>query len=133
MIHVNKVILLGTVGHVESRTLDNGSEMLRMRVVTRQYYQRDKQTYERNEWHNVVLWGNLAATIARIVNKGDHIYVEGQIRYLQSENGKNLTSIVARAVSVFSKKQALPTQPEQAVETRAPLEEDIPVDEDLPF
>lgn len=36
---------------------------------------------EHTDWHNVILWKNLAKVVEKYVHKGDKLYIEGRIRY----------------------------------------------------
>ena len=36
---------------------------------------------EHTDWHNVILWRNLAKVVEKYVHKGDKLYIEGRIRY----------------------------------------------------
>lgn len=134
MIHANLVVILGTVGHIESKTFDGDRRLLRLRVVTRQRFRKGDQEYERHEWHTVALWGNLASALEPIVTKGAPIFVLGTLRYTKAEgSGQVYTTIVARSVSVLSRKSDTPAPLEQAETAHVPLEEDMSPDEDLPF
>lgn len=80
---VNKVIILGRVGkNPEVRNLDNGGVVANFSVATSERY-KDKTTGEKKEtteWHNIVLWKNLAEIASKYLNKGDQVYIEGKLR-----------------------------------------------------
>ena len=81
---VNKVILIGNVGKdPEIRYTDNHIAVAQFPLATteRGYtLQNGTQEPERTEWHNIVLWRNLAETVEKYVHKGDTLYIEGRIR-----------------------------------------------------
>lgn len=80
---INKVILIGNVGADPTiRCFENGSEMAKFRLVTSERF-KDKEgnSRELNEWHNVEAWGNPAKYIDQYVRKGDRLYIEGKIHY----------------------------------------------------
>ena len=83
MAGVNKVILVGNLGaDPESRSLNNGGEVVNMRVATSENWKdRDGNRQERTEWHNVVIFNeNLGRVAKSYLKKGSKVYLEGQIQ-----------------------------------------------------
>ena len=82
---LNKVMLIGNVGQEpEIRYMDNGSCAANFSLATTtrgSTLQNGTTVPERTEWHNIVLWGNLAKIVENYVHKGDKLYVEGELRY----------------------------------------------------
>jgi single-strand DNA-binding protein len=101
---LNRVILLGNLGaDPELRMTGGGTGVLKLRLATTEsYLDRNKQRQERTEWHRVVVWGRRAEALAKILNKGDRILVEGGLRttsYDDKEGNKRYTTeIVANNV-----------------------------------
>src|SRR3954453_19506443 len=84
MAGVNKVILVGNLGaDPESRSLNNGGEVVNMRVATSESWT-DKQSgqrQDRTERHNVVIYNeNLGRVAKSYLRKGSKVYLEGQIQ-----------------------------------------------------
>jgi len=77
---VNKVILVGNVGKdPETRYTPSGVAVTNFSLATTETW-KDKNTGERQdrtEWHNIVIFGNLAEIAAEYVTKGKQLYVEG--------------------------------------------------------
>ena len=101
MAGVNKVILVGNLGaDPESRSLNNGGEVVNMRVATSESWKdRDGNRQERTEWHNVVIFNeNLGRVAKSYLRKGSKVYLEGQIQTRkwqdQSGNDKYTTEVV---------------------------------------
>jgi len=101
MAGVNKVILVGNLGaDPESRSLNNGGEVVNMRVATsEQWKDRDGNRQERTEWHNVVIFNeNLGRVAKNYLRKGSKVYVEGQLQTRkwtdQNGNDKYTTEVV---------------------------------------
>ena len=101
MAGVNKVILVGNLGaDPESRSLNNGGEVVNMRVATSESWKdRDGNRQERTEWHNIVIFNeNLGRVAKSYLRKGSKVYLEGQIQTRkwqdQSGNDKYTTEIV---------------------------------------
>jgi single-strand DNA-binding protein len=90
------------------------------------------------EWHNIVIWNNLASVVERFVKKGDRLYQEGKIRNrsYESQAGekKYITEIVATAMQMLTPKSgesSKETAPEPEYhETENPY---VPREGDLPF
>jgi len=100
MSSVNKAILIGNIGaDPESRTLQNGSMVVNLRVATTERWRQDGESKERTEWHSVVIWSEpLAKVASQYLRKGSKVYLEGQIqtRKWQDSSGadKYTTEIV---------------------------------------
>jgi single-strand DNA-binding protein len=94
MAGVNKVILVGNLGaDPESRSLNNGGEVVNMRVATSENWKdRDGNRQERTEWHNVVIFNeNLGRVAKSYLRKGSKVYLEGQLqtRKWQGQDGSD--------------------------------------------
>ncbi|MDR1671956.1 MAG: single-stranded DNA-binding protein [Bacteroidales bacterium] len=79
---VNKVILLGRVGKdPEVRHLDNDLTVARFPLATDEWYRnKEGEKVTQTEWHNIVLWRQLAELAEKWVTKGKLLYIEGKIR-----------------------------------------------------
>lgn len=79
---LNRVMLLGNLGaDPELRSTSGGQAVLKFRLATSEsYLDRNKTRQERTEWHNVVVWGKRAEGLAKILNKGSRLFVEGSLR-----------------------------------------------------
>ena len=85
MASLNKVILIGRLGKdPEVTSFENGNKKISVTMATSERYRdRDQNWVEQTDWHNIVVWGNLANDIAegrRNYSKGDMMYVEGKLR-----------------------------------------------------
>jgi single-strand DNA-binding protein len=79
---LNRVMLLGNLGDdPELRQTQGGQAVLNIRLATTEsYLDRDKVRKERTDWHTVVVWGNRAEGLSKILRKGSSIFVEGSLR-----------------------------------------------------
>ncbi|MDR0420872.1 MAG: single-stranded DNA-binding protein [Prevotellaceae bacterium] len=148
---LNKVMIIGNAGKdPEIRHLDNGVSVVTLPVATTERYKdKNGETKEQTEWHNVVFWRQLAEFIEKYVRKGSQLFIEGRLRTRnwedQSGNKKYLTEIVADNVRLLGRRPennnhnnnggANNVIENQATETKA---EDIIISEpddndDLPF
>jgi single-strand DNA-binding protein len=62
---------------------------------------------ERTEWHNILLWRNLAENAEKLLKKGNKIYLEGKLQTRQwvDKDGvkKNITEIVGEHFIILQK------------------------------
>lgn len=109
---VNKVILIGNVGKdPEVKFIESGIAVARFPLATTEvYYDRNNnnEKKENTEWHNIVLWRNLAETAQKYVKKGKQLYIEGKIQTRSYEkDGQKLyfTEIVGQNMMFLGKKE----------------------------
>src|SRR5690606_23051121 len=78
----NRVFLLGNLGaDAELRYTQSGQPVLKLRLATTEsYLDANKVRQERTEWHSVVMWGKRGEVLARHLNKGTRVFVEGSLR-----------------------------------------------------
>lgn len=145
---VNKVILIGNLGKdPEIRRLENGTAIASFPLATSESYT-DKATGTRRDitdWHNIVLWRNLAEIAEKYVRKGAKIYVEGKLktrswtdangqqRYVTEVIGEELTLLTPRSENNnpnASQGTPYPTEPQQP---HQPMNMDNDENDDLPF
>ncbi len=86
---LNKVMLIGNVGNdPDIRYLDSNpqgpqgnAKVASFRLATTERYRdRNGETRENTEWHNIVAWRSNADVIEKFVKKGSQLYVEGKLR-----------------------------------------------------
>ncbi len=164
---LNKVMLIGNVGKdPEIRYIDgNSSNGQKAKVASfplatsERYKDRNGETREITEWHNIVAWRNSADIVERYVKKGTQLYIEGRIRTRQwtDQSGakRYTTEITADSLQLLGRRsdgpdaspqgqdssysrqpQARPQAAEQAprpAEPRIPAEDLPGADDDLPF
>jgi len=98
---VNKVTLIGNLGQdPEVRRLESGVAVAKFSVATTEKYKdRNGETQSQTEWHNVVVWRQLAELAEQYLKKGRQVYIEGKLthRKWQDKDGNNryTTEVVA--------------------------------------
>ena len=161
---LNKVMLIGNVGRdPEVRYLDGNSGNAKVATftlaTTERYRDRNGETRENTEWHNIVAWRGNADVAERFIKKGTQLFIEGRIRTRswddQNGNKRYTTEIIADNLQLLGKKSDnpggqqnygqpaapaysqpaqqpsyAPAQPQQPA--ARPVVEDMP-DDDLPF
>ena len=124
---LNRVMLFGTLGaDPELRTTGSGNSVLKIRMATNEsYLDRNRVRQERTDWHSVVIWGKRAESLARILNKGDRIFVEGSLQtssYEDRDGQKRYkTDVVAKNIILAGGGRR---QNPQRTQSQEPKEED---------
>ncbi len=107
---VNKAILVGNLGRdPELSYTQNGVARCRFSLATSESYNNNAgERQERTEWHNIVVWGRLAETVSKFLQKGRQVYLEGRIqnrsyddkegvkRYISEINANRVTFLGGR-------------------------------------
>ena len=108
---VNRVILIGNLGRdPEVRRLENGAVVAKFSVATNENY-RDKagEWQTQTEWHDVVVWRNLAERAESQLTKGAQVYLEGKLthRTWQDKDGNNrkTTEVVASYFRALNRRE----------------------------
>lgn len=85
---LNKVLLIGNLGQdPEVKFTQGGQAVMKLRLATTERYgNKAGERQERTEWHTVVVWGNRAEALGKILSKGRTIYVEGRLQTRQWED-----------------------------------------------
>ncbi|MFN4253407.1 MAG: single-stranded DNA-binding protein [Saprospiraceae bacterium] len=108
---VNKVTLIGNLGKdPEVRHLDSGIMVASVSLATGENYQDKNGEWQKlTEWHNIVLWRDLADRAEKQLKKGMLVYVEGKISYRKYNdkdgNERYTTDIVASTFRLLEKRE----------------------------
>ncbi|MCF7844710.1 MAG: single-stranded DNA-binding protein [Kiritimatiellales bacterium] len=105
---VNRADVIGNITRdPELRTTTNGQQVLSLGVATNERW-KDKssgETKERTEFHNVVIWGDLAEEVSKSVKKGQRLFVSGRVQTrsweTQQGNKRTTTEIIADNISLL--------------------------------
>ncbi|MCP3176770.1 MAG: single-stranded DNA-binding protein [Desulfuromonadales bacterium] len=106
---VNKVILVGNLGKdPELRYTPSGAAVANFTIATTERYKdRDGQTQEKTEWHNIVAWRQLAEICGKYLHKGKQVYIEGKIQTRSYDdrdgNKRYITEIVADQMQMLGR------------------------------
>jgi single-strand DNA-binding protein len=107
---INKVILIGNLGKdPEVRHLENGAVVANFSIATSEVFT-DKASGEKREitdWHDVVVWRNLAEIAEKYIKKGYKVYVEGRLKkrsWVDKEgNNRYATEIIGDVLNILSR------------------------------
>lgn len=125
---LNRVMLLGNLGADPELKVTQGGSVLKLRLATTEnYLDRNNTRQERTEWHSVSLWGKRGEALAKILRKGERVFVEGSIRTTSYEkNGEkrysteiNATNVVLNGRAEEQRREAPDDPPPRRQQSRA--------------
>lgn len=108
---INKVTLIGHLGqNPEVRRLESGVAVAKYSVATNESYKDKNGEWQKlTEWHDIVVWRELAEYSEKYLKKGMLVYIEGKITYRkytdQNSVERKLTEIVANTVRILEKRE----------------------------
>ncbi len=110
----NSVQLIGRLGkNVELSDLKNGRKMGKFSLATSESYKnKNGEKVEDTQWHNIVVFGNMAEIMSKFLVKGNQILVKGKLSYsnFQDKDGNTryFTSVVAQNFFKITKSETVP-------------------------
>lgn len=122
---MNKVMLIGNVGKepdVKYYDADQAVAQFPLATTERGYVlQNGTRVPDRTDWHNIVMWRELAKIAERYVHKGDKLYIEGRIRYRYYDDKKGqrrfVTEIYAENMEMLNSRQTSAASAQTAADT----------------
>ena len=117
----NRADLIGNVTKdPEMRTTTSGQKVLTIGVATNDRW-KDKtsgEMKEKAEFHNVVVWGELAEEVAAHVRKGNRVFVSGRIQTrsweTQAGSKRTTTEVIAETLSLLGARNPIAEESIQA-------------------
>lgn len=129
MSSINKVILVGNIGNVDVKELNNGNKLVIASLATSESYKKDDEWVENTEWHRCVFAIPGLSERASSLNKGDKVYLEGKIKTnsWETKEGEKRESkeVSITSLQVFSRSQK--------TESPTTSKKQEVVNDDLPF
>lgn len=96
MAYLNKIQLIGNVGKTpEVRTFDGGNKVANFTLATtKRYTNSNGQAVDATTWHNIQVNGKIADLAEKYVQKGDPIYVEGELTSRSYVDRNNVERVI---------------------------------------
>jgi single-strand DNA-binding protein len=93
---INKVILIGNLGRdPEILRMESGIKKASFSLATTEVYKnKEGVKTEHTEWHNIILWRNLAEVAENYLKKGNQVYIEGRIRRREYEDKEGVKKFI---------------------------------------
>ena len=113
---VNKVFLLGHVGMIEPRSLDDGTVVANFSVATNtRWKDKDGVAQESVEWHRCEAWNKLGELAGQLLKKGSAIHLEGRLKTKKWSDDAGtdhyVTSVIVDEFSALDGREEGPSQP----------------------
>ncbi len=108
---INKVTLVGNLGRdPELRRLESGAAVAQFSIATSENYKdRNGEWQTSTEWHDIVLWRNLAERAESQLKKGMLIYLEGKLSTRKWEdkdgNPRKTTEVVGSYLRIINRRE----------------------------
>lgn len=150
MASLNQATIIGYVGDAPKiANTQNGRKVASFAVATTEkgYTSKSGVQYpDRTEWHNVVLWGNLAEITEKFLRKGSFVFIQGKMR-TRSYDDKNgvkryITEIEGDTMQMLDRRTDNASSPAMQNEVHpnygnaygtSGQQQEIQKDDDLPF
>jgi len=87
---INKATILGRIGNKDHKQTKTGNDMTSLSIATnRKYIDKQGAQRENTTWHTVYFFNKLAEIANKYTEKGDLIYIEGEIsnKKIEDANG----------------------------------------------
>lgn len=112
---LNRAEIIGNITNdLDLRTTSSGTSVLSFGVATNRRYraQNSDEWKEDTNFHNVVVWGRQAESLAQRAKKGTRLYISGRLstRTWDDADGKKnyKTEIVAETISLIARYESGP-------------------------
>ena len=145
MASLNQATIIGYVGDVPKiSNTQNGRKVASFAIATTEkgYTSKSGVQYpDRTEWHNIVLWGNLAEIAEKYLRKGSSVFIQGKMR-TRSYDDKNgvkryITEIEGETMQMLDRRADNTTSPSIQNDVQPAYSKQQPQathkDNDLPF
>ncbi|NJB87054.1 single-strand DNA-binding protein [Lewinella marina] len=108
---INRVTLVGRLGaDPEIRTLSSGAMVAKFSMATSESYKdRSGEWQEETQWHDVVVWRNLAERAQQYLTKGSLVYLDGKLTHRKWQdkegNPRKTTEVVGAFFRILDSKR----------------------------
>lgn len=101
---MNKVILLGRLGNIESRRTNTGKKVTIFSLATNNTYKNQLgEKKQDTQWHRVEYW-DMSESLESCLGKGKQVAIEGELRYEDFEKDgvkRTFTKIVCNSLELL--------------------------------
>lgn len=129
MINLGQV--LGRVGKINSKVLNNGIKVTNINMVTSKKFMKDNVKQEKVTWHNVIAYSKLSEIAEKYVKVGDLLYISGEMdnQKFMGKDGieKSRSFVIAHELKLFPKAK------EHQPEAKKPEIKNDFIDDEIPW
>ena len=137
--NINKAILVGRITkELKIKTTTTGKAVCKFSMATnRSYKDQNGNKIEQAQFHNIILWGNLAEIAGQYLVKGQEVYIEGRIETRSYEdkmqNTRYITEIIGENMQMGSRPQGSTTNQQQSSQPQSQTQYNHPkIEEEIP-
>lgn len=131
---LNKVTMIGRIGHIETNTLPNGTVFTKLSLANNKVWKKDGVKQEKTTWFNVHAYARIAEIMAEYGKVGDLICIEGglkQEKYTDKAGVEKISTVIVpsefhRLTSREAKEASQQEQKPVTVGEPGLLDDDIP-------
>ncbi len=127
---VNQGTILGRVGKMDTKTMNNGLKITNCSMVTSKKFVKDGEKQEKVTWHNVTLFNKLAEIAEKYVSVGDLLYIQGEMdsQKYTTQDGQERTKffIVAHDLKLMPKNKEHKSPPKETTTKADFVDDEIP-------
>lgn len=77
----NKVQLLGRIGNIQTKSVEQGKEVVILSIATDDSYKNKQgERVSVTDWHNCVAYRHNAVNISKYLKKGDGVLISGKLK-----------------------------------------------------
>jgi single-strand DNA-binding protein len=118
---INKVTLVGFLGRdPEVRRLENDVTVAKFSLATTEYHNdANNELKPITEWHEIVVWRQLAEQAEKILRKGAFVYLEGKITHRQYTDKDGIERVVTEIIAMMFR--SLDRKPDHTAATVSPI------------
>jgi len=133
---INQVLLLGHLGNTpEVRRTTTGKACCRIRLATNRSSKREDEWVNETDWHDVVLWDELAERAGRVLAKGTLCLVEGRLAPRSWDDGEgkrhHVVEVAARRFSpLLAGRPSVPRDEGREARSQVAMPDPLPADAD---
>ena len=135
--NLNKVIICGNLTRdPEVKALPSGVTVANLGVATNRFYTKDGERQQLVEYHNIVLFGNMADNVEKYMKKGNMIMIEGRLQtrsWEDSDGKKNYRTEIIGENMQFGPKSGGGSAPSEENAPQADYPKNDINPDDIPF
>ena len=121
---MNRATLIGNVGQEPAIKQIGDKKVAKFSLATSKQYKKNGEKVTETTWHNIVIWSPIAEIVEKYVNKGNQIFIEGEIRYRTYDDANGISHDVTEIIC--NNLQLLSNVKKEETQTRKDNKVDMP-------
>ena len=121
---MNRATLIGNVGQEPAIKQIGDKKVAKFSLAISKQYKKNGEKVTETTWHNIVIWSPIAEIVEKYVNKGNQIFIEGEIRYRTYDDANGISHDVTEIIC--NNLQLLSNVKKEETQTRKDNKVDMP-------